>query len=241
MAVQEANLLKNLNMLIGVNKSSSELFKGITDVAQNFTNAKAVLLKDNGRILAGNVPENLMSDNNEFINKKMASQINKFKEPQININLQGLENCSSAVIPIPNGDLMLLFKDEKFSEQEISSAELCANNAAWVAQWEQKENIENEAREIKTARDVLNSLSFTEIDVIVEVFESIQNGEGFVVESKIADRNVYARSVTVNALRKLESAGVVQTRSLGVKGTYIKVINNKLCEEINRFKKRNRV
>ena len=231
--------MRNLNGLIGSSKSNCELLNGIANVAQKSTNANTVFLKGNGRILAGNVPENLMADNNEFIDKKLFSQFNKFKEPQININLQGVGN--SSVIPIPNGDLMLLFKDENFSDQDISSAELCANNAAWVAQWEQKENKANEAREIKVAHDVLNSLSFTEIDVIVEVFDSIKNGEGFVVASKIADKNGYARSVTVNALRKLESAGVVQTRSLGVKGTYIKVINNKLCDEINKFKKRNRI
>ncbi|MCL8209092.1 MAG: GTP-sensing pleiotropic transcriptional regulator CodY, partial [Actinomycetia bacterium] len=36
------------------------------------------------------------------------------------------------------------------------------------------------------------------------------------------------RSVIVNALRKLESAGVVETRSLGMKGTRIRVLNPRL-------------
>ncbi|MCL8208735.1 MAG: GTP-sensing pleiotropic transcriptional regulator CodY, partial [Actinomycetia bacterium] len=36
------------------------------------------------------------------------------------------------------------------------------------------------------------------------------------------------RSVIVNALRKLESAGVVETRSLGMKGTHIRVLNPRL-------------
>ncbi len=237
--------MRNLNRLIGTHKSNGELLNGIASVIQESTNANTVFIEGNGRILAvgGNLPKDLMSDNNEFIDKKVAVQINKFKEPQININLTGVENCSSAVVPIPNGGSMLLFKDnnEEFSEQNKLSAEVGANNAAWVVQWVKKENQDNEDREIKIARAVLNSLSFTEIDVIIEVFDSIKNGEGFVVASKIADKNGYARSVTVNALRKLESAGVVQTRSLGVKGTYIKVINNKLCDEINKFKKRNRV
>ena len=36
----------------------------------------------------------------------------------------------------------------------------------------------------------------------------------------------------VNALRKLESAGVVEARSLGMKGTYIRVLNEYLMEEL---------
>ena len=43
------------------------------------------------------------------------------------------------------------------------------------------------------------------------------------------------RSVIVNALRKLESAGVVEVRSLGMKGTYIRILNDYLLEELERI------
>jgi len=49
--------------------------------------------------------------------------------------------------------------------------------------------------------------------------------EGLLVASKIADQLGITRSVIVNALRKFESAGVIESRSLGMKGTYIKVLN----------------
>ncbi|MBJ3788582.1 GTP-sensing pleiotropic transcriptional regulator CodY, partial [Bacillus sp. OA1] len=44
------------------------------------------------------------------------------------------------------------------------------------------------------------------------------------------------RSVIVNALRKLESAGVIESRSLGMKGTYIKVLNDKFLHELAKLK-----
>ena len=50
--------------------------------------------------------------------------------------------------------------------------------------------------------------------------------------SKIADRSGITRSVIVNALRKLESAGVIESRSLGMKGTHIKVLNSRFHEEL---------
>ncbi len=53
--------------------------------------------------------------------------------------------------------------------------------------------------------------------------------------SKIADRSGITRSVIVNALRKLESAGVVESRSLGMKGTRIKITNSKFKDELNKM------
>ena len=55
--------------------------------------------------------------------------------------------------------------------------------------------------------------------------------------SKIADRVGITRSVIVNALRKFESAGVIESRSSGMKGTYIKVLNDVVFDELNEIKK----
>ena len=42
------------------------------------------------------------------------------------------------------------------------------------------------------------------------------------------------RSVIVNALRKLESAGIIESRSLGMKGTYLKVLISDIFEEVKK-------
>ena len=55
--------------------------------------------------------------------------------------------------------------------------------------------------------------------------------------SKIADRVGITRSVIVNALRKFESAGVIESRSFGMKGTYIKVVNDYVFKELDKIKK----
>ncbi len=57
--------------------------------------------------------------------------------------------------------------------------------------------------------------------------------------SKIADRVGITRSVIVNALRKFESAGVIESRSSGMKGTYIKVLNDVVFDEIEELKRQN--
>ena len=60
---------------------------------------------------------------------------------------------------------------------------------------------------------------------------------GILVASKIADRVGITRSVIVNALRKFESAGVIESRSSGMKGTYIKVVNDYVFKELDKIKK----
>ena len=41
----------------------------------------------------------------------------------------------------------------------------------------------------------------------------------------------------VNALRKFESAGVIESRSSGMKGTYIKVVNEMVFDELDDIRK----
>ena len=40
----------------------------------------------------------------------------------------------------------------------------------------------------------------------------------------------------VNALSKFESAGVIESRSSGMKGTYIKVVNDYVFTELERIR-----
>ena len=69
------------------------------------------------------------------------------------------------------------------------------------------------------------------------IFDELNGTEGILVASKIADRVGITRSVIVNALRKFESAGVIESRSSGMKGTYIKVVNDVVFDELARIRK----
>ena len=69
------------------------------------------------------------------------------------------------------------------------------------------------------------------------MFDELEDGEGVLVASKIADKVGITRSVIVNALRKFESAGVIESRSSGMRGTYIKILNDYVYEELEIIKK----
>jgi len=100
-----------------------------------------------------------------------------------------------------------------------------------------EENAE-ENRKVAVIHSAIGTLSYSEMEAIVHIFEELDGMEGILVASKIADRVGITRSVIVNALRKFESAGVIESRSSGMKGTYIKVLNDSVYEEIDKLKEK---
>ena len=98
-----------------------------------------------------------------------------------------------------------------------------------------------EARKVAIVKSAISTLSFSELEAITHIFEEMDGKEGILVASKIADRVGITRSVIVNALRKFESAGVIESRSSGMKGTYIKVLNDVVFDELEQIKKENNI
>ena len=88
------------------------------------------------------------------------------------------------------------------------------------------------ASKIAIVRSAISTLSFSELQAIKHIFSELDGKEGILVASKVADRVGITRSVIVNALRKFESAGVIEARSSGMKGTYIKVLNDVVFDEL---------
>ncbi len=99
---------------------------------------------------------------------------------------------------------------------------------------EKAEKIEEEARNKAVVQLAIGTLSYSELEAVEHIFEELDGDEGLLVASKIADQLGITRSVIVNALRKFESAGVIESRSLGMKGTYIKVLNPYLLENLKK-------
>ena len=80
----------------------------------------------------------------------------------------------------------------------------------------------------------IGTLSYSETEAVQHIFAELEGDEGILVASRIADKSGITRSVIVNALRKLESASVIETRSLGMKGTRIKILNPMLKSELKK-------
>jgi len=96
--------------------------------------------------------------------------------------------------------------------------------------------LSEEKRRAKAVRAIINSLSFSELEAATHVLKALgKKGEGLLVAGHIADKLGFTRSVVTGALRKLEGANLVETRSLGMKGTYIRVKDGLLLEELGKM------
>jgi len=104
-----------------------------------------------------------------------------------------------------------------------------------LRQRERQAHIQRKQRQI-SVRSAINALSYSELEAAIHIFEAITGPEGRLIAGHIADKLGFTRSVVVNALKKLEGAGVIETRSLGVKGTYIKIKDPMFLEELNKLR-----
>ena len=123
-------------------------------------------------------------------------------------------------------------------DDDLVIAEYCATVVGMEILRSRSDRHDEEARKRNAVQMALDTLSYSEQEAVEHIFDELSGDEGLLVASRIADRVGITRSVIVNALRKFESAGVIESRSLGMKGTYIRVLNDKLFDELERLRAR---
>ena len=128
---------------------------------------------------------------------------------------------------------MIVVRQEKaFSDEDIAICEYGAIVIGMEVARTMEMEQESDERNRKSVKMALETLSYSELEAMRRIFDALNGDEGLLVASKVADESGITRSVIVNALRKLESAGVIESRSLGMKGTRIKILNPFLRQEI---------
>ncbi|MFC0271287.1 GTP-sensing pleiotropic transcriptional regulator CodY [Metabacillus herbersteinensis] len=181
--------------------------------------------------------QNLFNISETSSNLDFSSEYTAFPVENRELFKEGL----TTIVPIIGGGdrlgtLILARIQAQFEDDDLILAEYGATVVGMEILREKAEEIEDEARSKAVVQMAISSLSYSELEAIEHIFEELNGNEGLLVASKIADRVGITRSVIVNALRKLESAGVIESRSLGMKGTYIKVLNNKFLLELEKLK-----
>lgn len=148
-------------------------------------------------------------------------------------------NGLTTIVPIYGagerlGTIILSRIDKSFDDDDLVLAEYSVTVVGMQFLYQKSRSIEEDVRSTTAVQMAINTLSYSELKAVQAIFEALEGDEGRLTASSIADRIGITRSVIVNALRKLESAGIIESRSLGMKGTYLKVLNSRFKEELTK-------
>ena len=256
MSVQLLDKTRKINKLLHNNNSQKVVFNDICDVLSEILEANSLVISKKGKVL-GVGTHNGTSEITELIADKVGGFIDEMLNERLlsilstkeNVNLATLgfdeENVNryqAIISPIDIAGSRLgtvfIYKEEKgFDIDDIILSEYGTTVVGLEMMRSVNEENAEENRKISIVKSAISTLSFSELEAIIHIFEELNGNEGVLVASKIADRVGITRSVIVNALRKFESAGVIESRSSGMKGTYIKVINDVVFAELEEVKK----
>lgn len=255
--VQLLDKTRKIEKLLHNNSTGKVVFNDICKVMSDILNSDVLVLSKKGKVLG--VAEKpaeevkpikaMMKDNlGEFIDTELNERFLAVLSTNENVNLITLgfdgedaqHNAIICPIEIAGERFGTVFIYNANAPYEIDDIIICEYGTTVVGLEMLRAVSEESAEENrKTAivRSAISTLSYTEIQAILHIFNEMDGKrEGILVASKIADKAGITRSVIVNALRKFESAGVIESRSSGMKGTYIKVLNDAVYKELEGMK-----
>lgn len=256
MSVQLLDKTRKINKLLHNNNSSKVVFNDICSVLTDILHSDVLVISRKGKVLGvgfcDDVPE---------IHEMIADRVGGFIDPYLNerllgilstkenVNLEtlgfeaaGISRYQAIITPIDIagerfGTLFIYTLGQPYTIDDIILSEYATTVVGLEMMRSVNEENAEEERKIQIVQSAIGTLSVSELEAIIHIFEELKGDECVLVASKIADKAGITRSVIVNALRKFESAGVIETRSAGMKGTYIHVLNDAVFDELEIMKK----
>ena len=254
MSVQLLDKTRKINKLLHNNHSQRVDFNDICDVLSSILESNVLVISQKGKVLGAGcwnnierIDELITADVGGFVDKMFNERLLGVLSTKENVNLLTLGFTSGnerkykaliAPVDIAGERLGTLFMYKCINDYDIDDIILCEYGATVVG-LEMMSSVSNEnaedERKKKIVKSAISTLSASELQAIKAVFDALDGTEGILVASRIADNTGITRSVIVNALKKFDSAGVISTKSSGMKGTKIKVLNEAVFDAIKRL------
>ncbi|MBE5851512.1 MAG: GTP-sensing pleiotropic transcriptional regulator CodY [Lachnospiraceae bacterium] len=255
-SIQLLDKTRKIGKLLHNNNSSKVVFNDICYVMKGILEANVLVISKKGKVLGiGELPtirplQVLLTECvGTFVDSMLNERFLGVLSTKENVNLQTLgfedevaKQYQALVCPIEIagerlGTLFIYKQNEGFDIDDIILCEYGSTVVGLEMLRAVNEESAEEERKISIVKSAISTLSCSEMEAITYIFDELGGTEGILVASKIADRVGITRSVIVNALRKFESAGVIESRSSGMKGTSIKIMNDAVYDEIEKLKK----
>ena len=256
MSVQLLDKTRKINKLLHNNNSTKVVFNDICEVLVETLSSNILVISRKGKVLGVGLCKGV-----EEITELIVDKVGGYVDPLLNdrflsvlstkenVNLETLgflgsniRDYDAIISPIDIagerlGTLFMYRSGKSYDIDDIIVSEYGTTVVGLEMMRSVNEESAEEHRKIQIVKSAINTLSYSELEAILHIFDELDGNEGILVASKIADRVGITRSVIVNALRKFESAGVIESRSSGMKGTYIKVVNQMVFEELNEIRR----
>lgn len=257
MSVQLLDKTRKINKLLHNNNSTKVVFNDICEVLVETLSSNILVISRKGKVLGVGLCKGV-----EEITELIVDKVGGYVDPLLNdrflsvlstkenVNLETLgflgsniRNYDAIISPIDIagerlGTLFMYRNGQTYDIDDIIVSEYGTTVVGLEMMRSVNEENQEEARKVQVVKSAFNTLSFSEMEAIEHIFEELDGNEGILVASKIADRVGITRSVIVNALRKFESAGIIESRSSGMRGTYIKVLNDVIFDELKKMKEK---
>ena len=256
MSVQLLDKTRKIGKLLHNNNSSKVVFNDICQVLTEILDSSVLVISRKGKVLGishsngtNDIGELIVDEVGGFIDSMLNERLLSILSTKENVNLKTLgfekgdiDQYSAIIAPIDIagerlGTLFVNRFDKQYDIDDIILTEYGTTVVGLEMMRSVNEESAEENRKLQVVKSAISTLSYSELEAIIHIFEELDGSEGVLVASKIADRVGITRSVIVNALRKFESAGVIESRSSGMKGTYIKVLNDVVFDELEEIKK----
>ena len=255
MSVQLLDKTRKIGKLLHNNNSSKVVFNDICSVLTEILDSSILVISKTGKVLGlshadstKDLTELIVDKVGGFIDPMLNERLLGILSTKENVNLETLgfekediQKYAAIITPIDIagerlGTLFVYRYDRSYDIDDIILSEYGTTVVGLEMMRSVNEENAEESRKKRIVKSAINTLSFSEQEAIVHIFDELDGTEGILVASRIADRVGITRSVIVNALRKFESAGVIESRSSGMKGTYIKVLNDAVFAELKKIK-----
>lgn len=244
MSVDLLDKTRKINRLLRDNSVSKVAFTDLCQLLGELLDSKVFVISSKGKILGmsldaeDDVLTGFPAAKGKWIDAKLSKRFLEVLSTKENVNLEMLGipkeetgDLQALIAPVyiagrRLGTLFLYRRLQIYGIEDIILTEYSTTVVGLEMIRSVTEETDTEHRKQQVVESVISLLSPLEIKAAECVVAQIGSGEGTIITSRLAKEVGITRTVIVNALKKMESAGLLETKSYGVKGTHIKILND---------------
>lgn len=246
MSLELLDKTRTINRLLNEQASEKIDFTEFCRVLSKTLEVNVVLISRKGKVLGlkerseiTRIPQMQDMKYGDYLEESLQDRFMNILSTKENVNLLTLgfsfEQASQyqamispvSMAGIRLGTLLVYRMQKPFSIDDIILTEYSTTVIGLAMQRAESEELTTERHKEQEVMAAVKTLSKLELRAVHAVLNELDGKkEGILVTSRLADKVGITRSVIVNALKKCESAGIIHTKSAGVKGTAVQITND---------------